>query len=128
MIDVGLSQLDAGASGRMGSRALLYYFTTTMIAVVIGIVCVLTIKPGVHSVKGELDEDKEKRIVKTVDAFLDLVRYFIRCAVLVLYLLWPTLYFCPVVSIFLLSSFFIPRLISAVGDWMSTILPHMVWP
>jgi len=27
----------------------------------------------------------------------------------------------------LLSSFFFPRLISAVGDWMSTILPHMVW-
>jgi len=31
---------------------------------------------------------------------------------------------------FLLSFFFLffPRLISAVGDWMSTILPHMVWP
>jgi len=28
---------------------------------------------------------------------------------------------------FLLSSFF-PRLISAVADWMSAILPHMVWP
>jgi len=27
---------------------------------------------------------------------------------------------------FLLSSFF-ARLISAVADWMSTILPHMVW-
>jgi len=24
--------------------------------------------------------------------------------------------------------FFIPRLISAAADWMSTILPHMVWP
>jgi len=23
---------------------------------------------------------------------------------------------------------FFPRLISAAGDWMSTILPHMVWP
>ena len=23
---------------------------------------------------------------------------------------------------------FFPRLISAVGDWMSTKLPHMVWP
>jgi len=23
---------------------------------------------------------------------------------------------------------FFPRLISAVADWMSTILPHMVWP
>jgi len=28
---------------------------------------------------------------------------------------------------FFLLSFF-PRLISAVGDWMSTILPRMVWP
>jgi len=25
-------------------------------------------------------------------------------------------------------SFFFPRLISAVADWMSVILPHMVWP
>ena len=47
-----------------------------MIAVVIGIICVLSIKPGVHSVKGELEDGEEKRIVKTVDAFLDLVRYF----------------------------------------------------
>ena len=30
-------------------------------------------------------------------------------------------------SIFYLS-FFIPRLISAVADWMSTILWHVVWP
>jgi len=39
------------------------------------------------------------------------------------------LYFCPVVSsscsIFYL---FFPLLISAVADWMSAILPHMVWP
>ena len=28
-------------------------------------------------------------------------------------------------SSFFFSSF--PRLISAVGDWMSTIFPHMVW-
>jgi len=29
---------------------------------------------------------------------------------------------------FLSSVFFFPRLISAVADWMSTILRHMVWP
>ena len=29
---------------------------------------------------------------------------------------------------FLLSSSFFPGLISAVADWMSTILLHMVWP
>jgi len=69
-----------------------------------------------------------------------------------LFFLWPPivmgrpLYFCPVISI-ILSSFmaalcnraghvyfhpvvssFFPQLISVVGDWMSTILPHMVWP
>ena len=31
-------------------------------------------------------------------------------------------------SIYLSLSTFIPRLISAVADWMSTILLHMVWP
>jgi len=29
---------------------------------------------------------------------------------------------------FFFLSFFFPRLISAVADWMSAILPHMVWP
>jgi len=33
-----------------------------------------------------------------------------------------TLYFCVV------SFFSFPRLISAVADWMPTILLHMVWP
>jgi len=28
----------------------------------------------------------------------------------------------------LLSSFFFPRLILAVADWMSAILAHMMWP
>jgi len=36
-----------------------------------------------------------------------------------------TLYFCPVVSSFYLV---FPRLISAVAEWMSTILVHMMWP
>jgi len=47
-----------------------------------------------------------------------------------------TLYFHRVVSsIFLLLLLlllflllYFPRLISAVGHWMSTILPHIVWP
>jgi len=29
---------------------------------------------------------------------------------------------------FLSFFFFFPRLFSAVADWMSTILAHMVWP
>ena len=35
--------------------------------------------------------------------------------------------FLPCGFFYLSSSFFFLRLISAVGDWMSTILTHMVW-
>ena len=41
------------------------------------------------------------------------------------YVIGQTIIFLPC-GFYLLS--FFPRLISAVGDWMSTILPHMVWP
>ena len=39
-----------------------------------------------------------------------------------------TLYFRPVSSLFFLSFLVFARLISAVAEWMSTILLHMVWP
>jgi len=51
-----------------------------------------------------------------------------------IWLLWPPyvigadIIFLPCDFYLLSSSSFFPRLISAVGDWMSTILPHMVWP
>jgi len=40
------------------------------------------------------------------------------------YVIGQTIY----IFILFLSSYFFPRLISAVGDWMSAILPHLVWP
>ena len=46
------------------------------------------------------------------------------------YGIWQTIIVCPVdSSIFYLSSFsFFLRRISAVADWISSILLHMVWP
>jgi len=41
------------------------------------------------------------------------------------YVIGQTIY---IFILFLLLSSFFPRLISAVGDWMFTILRHMVWP
>jgi len=40
----------------------------------------------------------------------------------------PYIFSCSGLFFFLLSFFFFPRLISAAADWMSAILPHMVWP
>ena len=42
------------------------------------------------------------------------------------YVIGQTIIFLP--CDFYILLLFSPRLISAVGDWMSTILPHMVWP
>jgi len=43
------------------------------------------------------------------------------------YVIGQTIIFLPC-DFYLSSSSFFPRLISAAVDWMSTILPHMVWP
>ncbi|KAL5019708.1 hypothetical protein ScPMuIL_002600 [Solemya velum] len=41
-----LAALDTHASGKLGVRAIVYYLTTTLAAVIIGIVLVLSIQPG----------------------------------------------------------------------------------
>jgi len=43
------------------------------------------------------------------------------------YVIGQTIIFLPCGFFFFFLSFF-PRLISAVGDWMSAIPPHMAWP
>ena len=67
-----LASLDANATGRVGRRALIYYMATTLLAVILGIALVSTIKPGSS---GSVDGDKkDSEPYRTLDAFLDLVR------------------------------------------------------
>ncbi|KAF1389225.1 hypothetical protein PFLUV_G00071230 [Perca fluviatilis] len=69
----GMAALDSRASGKMGMRAVVYYMTTTIIAVFIGIVLVLIIHPGKGS-KDEFTKQPQVEQVNTADAFLDLIR------------------------------------------------------
>ncbi|KAM4578159.1 excitatory amino acid transporter 1-like [Fundulus diaphanus] len=69
----GIASLDRRASGRMGMRAVIYYTTTTVIAVFIGIVMVLIIHPGKGS-KDEFTKQPQIEQVSPADAFLDLIR------------------------------------------------------
>jgi Na+/H+-dicarboxylate symporter len=69
-----LAQLDAQSSGKMGARALIYYFGTTMIAAVVGIVLVLTIRPGSRGGKVEIKAQSKAVEGRTVDTILDLLR------------------------------------------------------
>ncbi|PWA20820.1 hypothetical protein CCH79_00007175, partial [Gambusia affinis] len=70
----GISSLDRRASGKMGVRAVVYYMVTTLIAVFIGIVIVMIIRPG----KGSRDSPAVKsgniESIQATDAFLDLIR------------------------------------------------------
>ena len=71
----GLASLDARASGKMGLRAVVYYLTTTLLAVIIGIVLTIAIQPGKRGGDPAELGGGEERIVNTADTFLDLLRY-----------------------------------------------------
>ncbi|MBN3306430.1 EAA2 protein, partial [Amia calva] len=74
----GLAGLDARSSGRMGSRAMVYYMSTTVIAAVLGVILVLGIHPGNPKLRtpsaGQPASSPRGQEVSSVDAFLDLIR------------------------------------------------------
>ncbi|TNN46918.1 Excitatory amino acid transporter 2 [Liparis tanakae] len=72
----GLAGLDARSSGRMGSRAMVYYMTTTVIAAILGVILVLGIHPGNPKLRGEssVNSAPKNQEVNSMDAFLDLLR------------------------------------------------------
>ncbi|XP_015263961.1 PREDICTED: excitatory amino acid transporter 1 [Gekko japonicus] len=69
----GVAALDSKASGKMGLRAVVYYMSTTVIAVLIGIIMVVIIHPGKGSKEKMHREGKIVRVT-AADAFLDLIR------------------------------------------------------
>ncbi|XP_069891764.1 excitatory amino acid transporter 3 [Dipodomys merriami] len=70
----GVAALDSNVSGKIGLRAVVYYFCTTIIAVILGIVLVVSIKPGVTQKVTEINRVGSTPEVSTVDAMLDLIR------------------------------------------------------
>uniref|UniRef100_A0A452F5D1 Amino acid transporter n=1 Tax=Capra hircus TaxID=9925 RepID=A0A452F5D1_CAPHI len=72
----GVATLDSNVSGKIGLRAVVYYFCTTLIAVILGIVLVVSIKPGVTQKVNEIDRTGNTPEVSTVDAMLDLIRWY----------------------------------------------------
>uniref|UniRef100_A0AAR2KVG7 Amino acid transporter n=1 Tax=Pygocentrus nattereri TaxID=42514 RepID=A0AAR2KVG7_PYGNA len=70
----GVAALDSEVSGKIGLCAVIYYFSTTIIAVILGIILVTTIKPGVSQSADNIDRAGTTPNVTTVDTLLDLVR------------------------------------------------------
>ncbi|XP_051239535.1 excitatory amino acid transporter 2b isoform X1 [Dicentrarchus labrax] len=70
----GLAGLDAKSSGRLGTRAMVYYMTTTIIAAILGVILVLVIHPGNPKLKENLGQGEKNDDVSSLDAFFDLIR------------------------------------------------------
>ncbi|KAL7057605.1 hypothetical protein AAHC03_016826 [Spirometra sp. Aus1] len=72
----GLANLDIRSCGKIGTYALIYYFTTTLLAVVIGIVLVVAIHPGSPAIKETRGAGTHAtgKGPNTLDAIMDLFR------------------------------------------------------
>ncbi|XP_060110988.1 excitatory amino acid transporter 2-like [Heteronotia binoei] len=70
----GLAGLDAKSSGRMGTRAMVYYISTTVMAAVLGVILVLSIHPGNPKLRKTPIVMTKNEEVSSLDAFLDLIR------------------------------------------------------
>lgn len=71
-----VGSLDISLSKRIGTRAIIYYMLTTVLAVILGIILVTTIRPGGDGMEnGQTASSKQTtRYVTTPDTMLDLVR------------------------------------------------------
>ena len=69
-----LATLDSKATGKIGRRTVLYYLTTTLLAVILGIVLVVSIRPGESGDKGSVEDERISKPRRNLDSFLDLIR------------------------------------------------------
>lgn len=68
-----VGSLDMSLSGKVGMRAIAYYMGTTISAVILGIILVVTIHPGVAG-QDKGDMVQQSRNVTTPDTLMDLIR------------------------------------------------------
>lgn len=73
----GLGSLEAKVAGSLGWKTVLYYFSTTLLAIILGIILVVTIKPGGRGQEFECNNSTSASHgdLDTLDSILDLFRY-----------------------------------------------------
>jgi len=69
-----LATLDSKATGRIGRRTVIYYLGTMLMAVLLGIVLVVAIRPGERSRPEDSEEPPPTRPYRGLDSLLDLLR------------------------------------------------------
>ena len=73
----GLGSLDIKVAGALGIRTIIYYATTTVLAVILGLILVLSIKPGsVHMPSNDCNNNTHiaTNTLDIIDSIFDLMR------------------------------------------------------
>ena len=70
-IVMAVASLDTKTRGKIGRRTVVYYLATTFIAVIVGIILVVSIRPGDTAVQHDKEAAKH---VSALDSLLDLIR------------------------------------------------------
>lgn len=71
----GIAGLDASTCGKMGLRTIAYFATTTLSAVILGIIMTFIMRPGANSDKKVIPRYGNAAKLNPVDTFMDLIRY-----------------------------------------------------
>ena len=70
----GVAVLDPKSSGKIGLYSVIYYIITTLLAAILGIILVVSIKPGDKETKAGVGEGTAQSTTTTQDAIMDLIR------------------------------------------------------
>jgi Na+/H+-dicarboxylate symporter len=70
----GIAGLDGKSCGKIGLRTILYFGSTTFLAVILGIIMAVTIQPGGGANRKDLARYGSSQKLNSVDTFLDLIR------------------------------------------------------
>ncbi|OAF70993.1 hypothetical protein A3Q56_01256 [Intoshia linei] len=73
----GISELNLQTCGKLGLRTIIYYLLTTFVAVIVGIIFIMTIKPGVKTNIQPTLVSGENQYINAFDSFTDLIRNLI---------------------------------------------------
>ncbi|XP_071041947.1 excitatory amino acid transporter 3 [Parasteatoda tepidariorum] len=68
-----IGNLDTRLTGKIGFRAVAYYIATTIMAIILGIILVVTIRPGVGGIGADTGEKKNTKPQLTEDTLMDLI-------------------------------------------------------
>lgn len=73
-ITCAIGALDLSLSKKIAIRSIIYYFVTTVCAVILGIILVTTIRPGAVETFSNSAQTPPKRNILTADTLMDLLR------------------------------------------------------